>query len=258
MELLGIEFCLLRRRRHGGHGVTKSGCCLRLMEPESVVGNGLDGLDHPGPGFWTVDQDSAASELLAKGELAAGPDLLNDGLTRFHARLLFVPSCCERLARCVLKAEQRARSAPPPPGVCARMTSRSVPSQERARYLLERVMGFMAAVSLKVASKGQITLRRELLKHLGIQPGQRVEVEVLPGGRLELHAERATGEISGCIGLLARRSSRTASLEELSDAVAAGWQPSEDPCSCQPPWGALDWLAEEALADLQAGCCTDR
>ena len=81
----------------------------------------------------------------------------------------------------------------------------------------------MAAASLTVTSKGQLTLRKELLQHLGIQPGQRVDVEVLPGGRLELHAERATGEISSFIGLLAGRSSRIVTLEELNEAAAAGW-----------------------------------
>ena len=43
--------------------------------------------------------------------------------------------------------------------------------------------------SLTVIRKGQVTLRKELLAHLGIQPGQRIGVEVLPGGRLKLHAE---------------------------------------------------------------------
>jgi len=74
-----------------------------------------------------------------------------------------------------------------------------------------------------VTSKGQVTLRKELLAHLGIEPGQRVDVEVLPGGRLELHAEQATGSIHGFIGLLAGRSARRASLEELNEAAASGW-----------------------------------
>jgi antitoxin PrlF len=77
--------------------------------------------------------------------------------------------------------------------------------------------------SLTVTSKGQVTLRKDLLAHLGIQPGQRIDVEVLPGGRLELHAEQATGSITSFIGLLAGRSSHCASLEELSEAAAAGW-----------------------------------
>ncbi len=71
--------------------------------------------------------------------------------------------------------------------------------------------------------KGQVTLRKELLAHLGIQPGQRIDVEVLPGGRLKLRAEQATGTIGGFIGLLADRSSYRASLDELNGAAVSGW-----------------------------------
>ena len=49
------------------------------------------------------------------------------------------------------------------------------------------------------------------------------DVEVLPGGRLELHAEHATGTIGGFIGLLADRSSHRAGLDELNEVTAAGW-----------------------------------
>ncbi len=77
--------------------------------------------------------------------------------------------------------------------------------------------------SLTVTRKGQVTLRKELLAHLGIQPGQRIDVEVLPGERLELHAEHATGTIGGFIGLLADRSSHRAGLDELNEVTAAGW-----------------------------------
>jgi AbrB family looped-hinge helix DNA binding protein len=77
--------------------------------------------------------------------------------------------------------------------------------------------------SLTVTSKGQVTLRKELLAHLGIRPGERIDVELLPGGRLELHAEQAAGTIEGFIGLLAGRSKRRASLSELTEAAAAGW-----------------------------------
>ena len=74
-----------------------------------------------------------------------------------------------------------------------------------------------------MSRKGQVTLRKELLAHLGIQPGQRIGVEVLPGGRLELHAEHATGTIEGFIGLLVGRSSHRASVDELNGAAASGW-----------------------------------
>ena len=77
--------------------------------------------------------------------------------------------------------------------------------------------------TLTVTSKGQVTLRKELLSHLGVQPGQRVDVEVLPGGRLQIQAQRSTGSIQTFIGLLAGRSTRTATLGELDAAAAEGW-----------------------------------
>jgi antitoxin PrlF len=38
--------------------------------------------------------------------------------------------------------------------------------------------------SLTVTAKGQVTLKRDLLQHLGIKPGERVDFEKLPGGEL--------------------------------------------------------------------------
>ena len=81
----------------------------------------------------------------------------------------------------------------------------------------------MVRANLKVSRKGQLTLRKELLHHLGISPGQRLEVQVLPGGRLELQAERPRGTLAEFVGRLAGRSDRTASLEELNAAASSGW-----------------------------------
>jgi bifunctional DNA-binding transcriptional regulator/antitoxin component of YhaV-PrlF toxin-antitoxin module len=47
-------------------------------------------------------------------------------------------------------------------------------------------------IFLTVTAKGQVTLRKELLAHLGVRPGQRLDVEVLPGGLLQLHDHQAT------------------------------------------------------------------
>lgn len=40
--------------------------------------------------------------------------------------------------------------------------------------------------TLTVTAKGQITLRQDLLKHLGVAPGQQVEVHKLPNGTLTI------------------------------------------------------------------------
>ena len=40
--------------------------------------------------------------------------------------------------------------------------------------------------TLTVTAKGQITLKRDLLQHIGIQQGQKVEVVKLPDGELRI------------------------------------------------------------------------
>jgi len=76
---------------------------------------------------------------------------------------------------------------------------------------------------LSITAKGQLTLRRELLQHLGIRPGERIDCEKLPGGELRLRSAHPTGDIEGFLGLLAGRSQKTATIEEISEAAAAGW-----------------------------------
>jgi bifunctional DNA-binding transcriptional regulator/antitoxin component of YhaV-PrlF toxin-antitoxin module len=77
--------------------------------------------------------------------------------------------------------------------------------------------------TLTVTSKGQITLRRELLHHLGVKPGERIEIRPLPGGRIEVRAAGPTGSIEGFIGLLSGRTGNVATLEDIQEAAAAGW-----------------------------------
>ena len=44
--------------------------------------------------------------------------------------------------------------------------------------------------TLTVTAKGQVTLRKDLLKHLGVQPGEKIMVDKLPDGRIEIKAPR--------------------------------------------------------------------
>lgn len=81
----------------------------------------------------------------------------------------------------------------------------------------------IAMPSLTVTAKGQVTLKRELLLHLGVKPGERVELETLPGGELRVRASRPTGTIDGFLGLLADRTDKVATIEEMNEAAAAGW-----------------------------------
>ena len=76
---------------------------------------------------------------------------------------------------------------------------------------------------LTITAKGQVTLRQELLRHLGVKPGEQIEVSALAGGRIEVRAAQPAGSIDGFIGLLAGHSRKVASLEEIQRAAEAGW-----------------------------------
>ena len=77
--------------------------------------------------------------------------------------------------------------------------------------------------ALTVTAKGQITLRKKLLNHLGVEPGDKVAVNVLPDGRIEMKAARPSGKISDVFGMLKRRNGPTLSIDQINEAARRGW-----------------------------------
>jgi AbrB family looped-hinge helix DNA binding protein len=78
--------------------------------------------------------------------------------------------------------------------------------------------------TLTVTAKGQVTLRKDLLEHLGVHPGDKISIEKLPGGRVEVKAVRPTGKISDAFGFLkGKTSGRSLSIEEMNEIIADGW-----------------------------------
>jgi bifunctional DNA-binding transcriptional regulator/antitoxin component of YhaV-PrlF toxin-antitoxin module len=78
--------------------------------------------------------------------------------------------------------------------------------------------------TLTVTAKGQVTLRKDLLEHLGVHPGGKLTVDKLPGGRIEVKAVRPTGKISDVFGILkAKRKGRSLSIEDMNEIIARGW-----------------------------------
>jgi len=76
---------------------------------------------------------------------------------------------------------------------------------------------------LTVTSRGQVTFRKEVLQHLGIRPGEKIELELIPGGRGIVKAARPAGKIDRLFGVLAGRTSKKATLEEIHEAIEKGW-----------------------------------
>lgn len=78
--------------------------------------------------------------------------------------------------------------------------------------------------TLTVTAKGQVTLRKDLLQHLGVHPGEKISVDKLPDGRIEMKAERPAGKISDVFNLLKRKNGPSLSIKEINDVAARGWR----------------------------------
>ncbi|MFZ0569033.1 MAG: AbrB/MazE/SpoVT family DNA-binding domain-containing protein [Rhodomicrobium sp.] len=81
--------------------------------------------------------------------------------------------------------------------------------------------------TLTVTARGQVTFRKDVLQHLGIEPGEKIELDKLPDGRVMLRAARPAGKIEGFLGLLAGKTKKVATLDEIDEAAAAGWAGQE-------------------------------
>jgi len=76
---------------------------------------------------------------------------------------------------------------------------------------------------LTITSKGQITLRKDILNHLGVSPGEKIVVDKLPDGRIEIKAVRPTGKISEVFNLLKKKDGPSLSIEEIDEIAKQGW-----------------------------------
>ncbi len=87
-----------------------------------------------------------------------------------------------------------------------------------SEFTVSRVM-----TTLTVTARGQVTFRKDVLQHLGVRPGEKIELDKLPDGRVTLKAARPAGAIDAFLGLLAGKTNKVATIEEINDAATAGW-----------------------------------
>lgn len=78
------------------------------------------------------------------------------------------------------------------------------------------------SIELSITAKGQITLKRSVLQHLDVKPGEKVDVTLLPDGRVELRPAGRKPDISRLRGILKRPGQRVVSLEEMQQAIEEG------------------------------------
>ena len=82
------------------------------------------------------------------------------------------------------------------------------------------------AITLTVTAKGQITLRKEVLNHLGVRPGDKLDIDLLTRGRMQLRPKRGTSAES-VFGMLERPGVLQLSIEKINQVAASGWADEE-------------------------------
>jgi bifunctional DNA-binding transcriptional regulator/antitoxin component of YhaV-PrlF toxin-antitoxin module len=84
---------------------------------------------------------------------------------------------------------------------------------------------FAKMLTLTVTAKGQVTFKRELLKHLGVIPGEKLEISKLPDGRISIKAAKSGGKIGNAFGILAEKNTKniTLSIEEIDGLTRDAW-----------------------------------
>jgi antitoxin PrlF len=77
--------------------------------------------------------------------------------------------------------------------------------------------------TLTITAKGQVTLKQDLLKHLGVGPGEKVEADKLPDGRIVVKAATLSGSVSDFIGCLSQKRGPKLSIDEMNRIAQRGW-----------------------------------
>ncbi|MGA2278263.1 MAG: AbrB/MazE/SpoVT family DNA-binding domain-containing protein [Terracidiphilus sp.] len=77
--------------------------------------------------------------------------------------------------------------------------------------------------TLTITAKGQITLKQELLRHMNAVPGQKIEADKLPDGRLVLQPTARTGSIERFFGSLEQKDGPKLTIAQIKKITEDAW-----------------------------------
>ena len=91
----------------------------------------------------------------------------------------------------------------------------------KLHYNRERREGFVMA-KLTVTSRGQVTLRKEFLEHIGVRPGDQIALSKTMNGKLTLERTKPTGSWDDFIGCLAGKTNVHLTIDEINEGIGQG------------------------------------
>jgi bifunctional DNA-binding transcriptional regulator/antitoxin component of YhaV-PrlF toxin-antitoxin module len=76
---------------------------------------------------------------------------------------------------------------------------------------------------LTITAKGQITLKQELLRHLNVVPGQKIEADKLPDGQILVRPVAQNGSIADFSGCLAKKGTPRLTIAQIKKITEDAW-----------------------------------
>ena|ERR1017187_5704681 len=76
--------------------------------------------------------------------------------------------------------------------------------------------------TLTVTSRGQVTLRKEFLEHIGVKPGDQIALIKKPNGKLTLERSKPTGSWDQFVGCLAGKTNVRLTIDEMNEGIVEG------------------------------------
>jgi antitoxin PrlF len=77
-------------------------------------------------------------------------------------------------------------------------------------------------ITLTVTAKGQVTLRKEILEHLGVKPGSKIIIDLLDGGFIKAGPE-GKKDISRLFGSLKPKSGKKLTIAQMNKVISDAW-----------------------------------
>lgn len=75
---------------------------------------------------------------------------------------------------------------------------------------------------VRATSRGQVTLRKEFLEHIGVRPGDPIDLRKTPNGKLTLERAKSTGNWDDFIGCLRGKTDVRLTIDEINEGIGHG------------------------------------